>query len=246
MNDFRNKLILFCTAILLACTMVSFCFPCENDEDKENGITRIQPYFGIEHQLRYMDHITGFGENIFNSKYHQHDIFGGIKINDFISLEIGYQTTNTRPRTSNISSASLGLPPLEPPELHITKNRLKGLHANIILHSILYEDEDSKLELLHSIGHSRLKIFYQDVIVHNAEGPQNVFCSERIFHGSKSLFKAGVGAQYILNNNGIRFIIIHENTGRFKNFKPTYFNTNKSLSLKNSVILNAGIFFMFY
>jgi hypothetical protein len=125
----------------------------------------------------------------------------------------------------------------------LSKKTIQSFNANLILSTPIFDTDIGKLDILHLIGYSRMRISYRNVIIMDGCDSEYL-CSKSVSYSKRrSLFRKGVGAQYILNSHGIRFLILHEDTSAFKSLK--YNKNRKSFSLKNSVILSLGVFYIF-
>lgn len=209
-----------------------------------------QPYAGIDAQWRYTQPINGYGNNIFKRHYLQGNVYFGLKLCDYLGVELGYEMTPTRTKTSTIEAGefSLGIPVMNPPELHLSKSRMKGWHTGIVAYYPLCNFLGNSLfrnpiELLAYIGQVRLHTYYQDALVRNNTGPIDVLTSTRTYESSRSLLRLGLGAQYTYCTSGVRFMLGYESTSQFRDVasqeRP---NGLKRLKLRDSLFVSMGIF----
>lgn len=199
----------------------------------------MKPYVGLDAQMRSMGYVEGFGNNLFKKKSPQGNIYGGLRLNNYLGIEAGYETTPMRTRSSDIGAGErcLGVPAFRPPEKHTTKSKTKGWHFGLVGFFPLAE----KLEAIGYVGTIRFKTFHQDMMVANKTGPVNVPYATRTFAARKSVLKLGTGLQYTVNNVGLRFMVGYEKTGRFKNIIPNERIGAKRLSLKDSFLIGIGL-----
>jgi hypothetical protein len=192
-----------------------------------------------------MKYMEGMGDNLFKPKSPQGNIYAGLRLNDYVGIEAGYETTPMRTRGVEIQAGerSLGLSPMLPPEKHLTKSKIKGWHGAIIGFFPIVDRADGKLEAMGYIGTIRLKVFNQDILFANKSGPLNILTTSRTFVSRKSLLKLGAGFQYTVNHTGFRFMLGYENSKRFNRMAPNEnAKSQKRLGIKNSFLMGIGFF----
>lgn len=209
-----------------------------------------QPYMGIDAQWRITQPAAGFGNDLFKRHYLQGNLYLGLKICDYLGVELGYEMTPTRTKTSTVAGNEtiLGIPS-NPPEVHINKSRIHGWHAGLMgyypvcnfLGNSLFRNP---VELLAYVGHVRLNCYYQDVRVIRAGEPIDVRLNTRTFDETKSLLRVGLGAQYTYCTSGVRFMVGYETTNQFKDVTSKEFGATRAMRLKlrDSLFVSLGIF----
>ncbi len=210
-----------------------------------------QPYLGIDAQWRYTQPVNGFGSNLFKRHYLQGNLYFGLKLCDYLGVELGYEMTPTRTKTSTLNGGelSLGVPVTDPPEVHLSKSRIKGWHVGLMgfypvcnfLGNSLFRNP---VELLAYVGTIRSHCYYQDVQVLEGSGPVNINNFTRTFDQTRSLLRLGLGAQYTYCTSGVRFMIGYESTKQFNNVSSQEFalSSPKRLKLKDSWFISLGMF----
>jgi hypothetical protein len=210
----------------------------------------VQPYMGIDAQWRVTQPVRGFGQNLFKRHYLQGNLYIGAKICDYLGVELGYEMTPTRTKTSTVGADELSLGvPSDPPEIHINKSRIQGGHLGLMgyypvcnfLGNTLFRNP---VELLGYVGVVRLTSYFQDVTVMRGGDPVDVRFNTRTYNDTRNLLRLGLGAQYTYCTSGIRFMIGYEDTSQFRNVPSKEFATTSSmrLKLKDSLFVSLGIF----
>lgn len=246
MRSVSKKLVIIISNLLL--TLVPLKALAWDPMDVNNYYT--QPYMGIDAQWRVTQPETNFGNNLFKRHYLQGNIYLGLKLCDYLGVELGYEITPTRNKTSTIANneATLGVAS-QPLEVHISKSRIHGWHTGLMgyypvcnfLGNNLFRNP---VELLAYVGQVCLNTYYQDVTVLRAGEPMDVRFNTRTYDSTRSLLRVGLGAQYTYCTSGIRFMLGYETTNQFRNVISKEFGTTSAmrLKLKDSLFVSLGIF----
>lgn len=120
-----------------------------------------KPYVGIDAQVRRMDFKGGFGDNLLQHHSPQGNVYAGLKFNDCIAVEAGYETTRTRTRDATLytgeiaAGAPIGSGPTASPAVFKSTIKIKGPHVDLV--GFYSFREDLPVQLLGSVGVSFFK-----------------------------------------------------------------------------------------
>lgn len=206
------------------------------------------PYVGADAGYRHTSY-SGGSDLLFETKYPQAAVYGGIRFSDYTGIEGGYKFTNLKSQFVRVNAGDtvLGLPPLFPPEHYIAKAQFKGWYGSFMGYIPACF---IPVDLIGSIGFVRLQTYhYESPLIDQELGPDSALsflAQGRTFKDKRTLLTLGLGLQYIYCDAvGIRFKVDWENTDRIKNLKPIEVPSPLVLSLKNSVNYNLGVFIPF-
>lgn len=207
------------------------------------------PYIGAEAQWRQIGFHKGYGDNLFKHDFPQGNVFLGVKANEYMGLELGYEITKKRQRINSLGPGDVangGVLTSGVMQYNSTA-QLYGPHVDLVgfLPIRKAPSPHSKIDLLASIGMAYLKgHFVSNVTFIDGERVSGDAVT-RTFSGSRNILRLGVGLQNMLSCDvGIRFMINWENTAKLKltNKEPTRSGAPLFVKPKNSVIYNLGLF----
>lgn len=211
---------------------------------------RVSHYVGMELHHRNMDMPTHFGGNVFHKTHPQVHGFTGLRIGDYVGIEVGYHSTNNKIKYSTIDKGHsvLGQVVSDGPQYFLSKSRVEGYQLGTLfyypVHNPFYNSIlNNKIELLGYAGITYLKVNYQNILLKVENVPHDISTGVFDFKSQKSILKLGIGAQYVYCHSGIRFMINYENTKQFRNLHPlNYPSKPHRLKFNDSLSLGVGIF----
>lgn len=213
----------------------------------------LQPYAGVDVSIRHLGfHDTA--EKIFKRTYPQGDVYLGVKFNDYLGVQAGYEAIASRHKTTNFIGSDIffgnTLNPDVPNGLNqiVSSVRQYGWHADLV--GFLPFCEEYCLSLIGSVGIAQLrtKLSFTSPIVDNAVATATELAlSNRTFTGRKYVARLGLGIQQMLSDClGVRFMFTWENTSRFKKLiAPEQPTTAAIVNLRNSTTFGVGVFYNF-
>lgn len=210
------------------------------------------PYVGADAQWRHMEFKKGAGKDQTKSNYPQGNIYLGLKLNQYLGLEAGYERAKTLKKDARVlgSDTIFGavLQPSAPNAVNEfnTKTKLRAFHANVV--GFLPICEEYRLQLIGSLGVARVNIntvSIWNVINSTPTTPDFRDATQQVFSKKKWVPKIGVGLQHMLTCQlGVRAMANWEGTKM--SLKPlntaSEFTTART---KNSFILGLGLFYNF-
>lgn len=204
------------------------------------------PYVGVDGGYRRIKY-EGGGDKLFKTILPQAALYGGLKFNEYIGIEGGYKSTILKSQFVRLSGGDLVLnvPVVDTPADFLARARLKGWYGALM--GYIPVSSCYPISLLASIGATRLKTYHFETLLRDALGTPAFFTQFNTFRSKNTVLTLGIGTQYIhCDAVGIRFKIDWENTRKIKNLKPLENNASLlSLSLKNSINYNLGVFIPF-
>lgn len=205
------------------------------------------PYVGADVQSRNMEFKKGFGDNITKKNYPQGNVYVGLKLNQYVGLEAGYERTKNVKKTTNLvaSDMFLGIPlssadPAFTTQVN-TKTKISAFHASIV--GFLPLSEEYRLQLIGSLGIARTNL---NMVL---EIPDSDLRAE--FSRKKWVPKIGVGLQHMLTcQMGIRAMAGWEGTApgskSVQDIRPLNApQSQRTARIKNSFSAGLGLFYNF-
>jgi hypothetical protein len=193
----------------------------------------ITPYIGADAKWAHMEFQKRLGENLTKNSYLQDNLFAGVKLNEWVGFEAGYETTTKQSRTVQVSA---GDPfygrayPLLPTISATTETRIDGFNASVVGFLPIFEEH--RLSLLGSIGYANLKIHTTTIFPSNG--------ARFDFKKKAWIPRVTVGIQQMVSDQfGIRVSAGWENTSKFN--KISTVNTPTSLNAKVNNLTNFGL-----
>jgi len=202
----------------------------------------VMPYVGADAEWRHMNFQNGFGDNLFRHDYPQGNLYAGLKFNDYVAVEAGYEATARKTRAVTLGAGSLSGGAVLPlnVQFHST-GQIKGPHANLV--GFLPLCDQYRLELIGMVGVARLKAnFVRTAVASNGTA---ISPSYTTFIKRKSVLRLGGGIQQMITECwGIRAMLKWENTKKLDRMGAIE-NSLASLRPKNSFIYSLGTFLTF-
>lgn len=175
---------------------------------------KLSPYIGVDAQVRRMDFKGGYGNNLLRHHSPQGNAYAGLKLNEWLGLEVGFESTITRSRLSTLTNGDLaaGTPieALMSPSVFRSKMKIKGPHVEVVGFYSFYEG--SPCQLLASVGASFLKGTIERQTLSSFNIPRSTV---RTLSARKRILRLGAGLQYMLGKHlGARVTVGWENTSK--------------------------------
>jgi len=203
----------------------------------------LNPYVGVDAKWSKMGAQKGLGDTQVAKNYPQGDLFAGLKLNDWVGAEVGYESTTKKNRTVVTgsgqgffgTSVTAGFPVSS-----TTKTRLAGFHANVVgFYPVL---EECRVSLFASIGLARLK-FSSDL---NFDDVAPIGMEYRRFVKRKWVPRVTAGVEHMLVENfGIRAMVSWEKTSTFRNIFSKTSSSPLYVAPKNTTSAGLGAFYSF-
>lgn len=205
----------------------------------------IQPYVGLDAQVRHMSFKQGFGDNMFKHYSPQGNVYGGLKFSRYVGLEMGYEFTQTRSRDSKLSAGDVSLGSkvediMEACSFH-SKAKLKGPHMDVV--GFYTFDNRYPLQLIGSVGVSVLTATFERQTVQVASQATNTV---RKIERTKAVARLGGGIQHMFTKNiGARLTVNWINTARAKAYSNDLISPAATIKPKNSTVFGLGMLWKF-
>lgn len=226
----------------------------------------LDAYAGVDAQMRRMHFQKNFGGNILKHRYPEGNIFAGVKFNDYVGIEAGYEFSKKQHSTKvhQVGDVVFGvpIPPVRPGFLSITNasrasSKLTGFNLNLMGFLPIFCKEYNT-QLIGSVGFVNLKSRTRNIITERDTfeifNPDLEIITETVTFNSqykkhKTILKYSAGIQWMATNClGIRGLVTRENTAKLR-ARGRDIQTGQILQeiakLKNASIYSFGVFTTF-
>jgi len=204
-------------------------------------------YVGADAQARRMDFKGGFGDNLLQHNAPQGNIYAGLKFNDCVGIELGYEATNTRSRMVTLTTGDIaaGAPitAMASPAIFKSKFKIKGPHVDLVGFYSLYENP--LIQVFGSIGLSAMKGTAERQTLEISNMPMSMV---RTLSEHKTVLRLMGGAQYMFDEHwGLRGSIGWVDTGKMVIFANDGMSgaTIPEIKPKGSTIYGLGMLWIF-
>lgn len=233
--------------LAMSIAMVSLLTSPTSGAIKTGWWQKYKSYIGVDAQIRRMRFQEGYGDNLLQHNFPQGNFYAGIKLNDSIAVEAGYEATRTRTREVTLHTgdivSGLTVPPALSPAVFRSSLKIQGPHVDLVGFYSLRED--LPVQLIGSVGVSLFKgtIERRSVSLGYPPIPGRI----RTFSKRKAILRVMGGLEYKWDSHlGARATISLAKTGKLIIF------TNDGLSgpihkikPKDSIAYGLGIFWVF-
>ncbi len=207
----------------------------------------LTPYIGADCQLNKMRFKEGYGNNLFPKHYKQINIYSGVKINNDLSVEVGYTSEAVKNKYSTLKAddCCLGItvPARLSPAIFKSYIKIRGYHLSLI--KTYHHNQWDHLRLLGGVGLGFLRAEAQRDTV--SVGYPPIKGNVRHFKKDKAVLRLIVGSEYKFKNNlGARASLCFIQTSKMIiKAQPIAGRYTPIIRPRNSFIYSLGIFFEF-
>lgn len=212
----------------------------------------LKPYVGFDGQVRQMRFQKDLGDGHFRNALWQHNYFGGVRVNDYWGLELGYQHTFNNLKNSKVSAGTLFLNDVldaNNDEELLLKHKVRGINLNLKGYWPLWTKGDYQYDVYGLVGASRLTITMDGYELTNAGNPLSATEVNDTYTALKAnswATRLGLGMQVTVKEHyGFRAGVNWEGTSSFTlEEKPVVVNEQTGRP-KNSWMGSVGVFYSF-
>jgi len=204
-------------------------------------------YVGADAQVRRMDFKGGFGDNLLQHHSPQSNIYAGVKLNEVVGIEAGFEATTTRTRTMTLMTGDVvngaTLPANMSPAVFKSKMKIKGPHIEAVGYYSF--QEASPVQLIGAAGVSVFKATAERRTLSMAGLPGT---TTRKLVQHKTVLRLTGGLQYALNENCFaRLTVGWVNTSKMTIYANDGIvsKTNPAIKPKNSTVYGLGMGWIF-
>lgn len=239
MTNFMRKINLQVLLIMVFLLYTTIAFSLEHEPEDESA-NRLES-IGANTQLCEMCFKRSHGGKIFKNQNFGGSVFLGIKINDYLSLEPGYQYMSATKKAIIYAEDNLfgiTVPSGASPSLFKSKLTMDGPYLDFILKLKMLEDDKFKPFVGIGFWSTNAK-FSRDWVLTNFV----VLSSKKTFESQKILKRFIVGFNYHIKDDlSLSFRATHVNTGKLysRQVSGTMFRLGDSVSPKNSMCYSIG------
>lgn len=207
----------------------------------------VRPYVGFDAQFRRMNYHAGYGDNLLFRQSPQANIYVGLKFNDYVGAEIGYDATSTLTRDATLTTGQLAAgSPIEEdtsPAVFKSKSQLRGAHADLVGFYSFCENWPTQLFGSVGIGFVRGMFERRSISMNNMPSSTN-----RTFGKHRAALRLTGGLQYLWNCHlGMRVSIGYVNTNNLRAFQNDGVPSIPVAIIKpkDSFVYGLGLFWLF-
>lgn len=238
----NKKLALLATPIVMLATSTPVMANCD---------WCFTPYVGADAQVRSMGLKRGYGKELTTDNYPQGNIYAGLQLNEFLSIEGGFETTWSKTSTATLLGNQMffgrTLARAAPNALFtfLTRTKLHGFHGDIV--AFYPFCPQYSLSIFGLVGISALRIKVENDLTAINGTTINDPGTKLNFAKRKTVARAGAGIQHMITERaGVRAQVIWENTSRFKNLISSNFLSSLDIArVQDSFSYGLGIFYKF-
>lgn len=247
---FKNILLPLSAMLATAVTLVS---PSPAAAKQQAMTNDYKPYFGVFTRMNRFTWERGFGNNLFRRDVPQGEIFLGTQYGQYLSFDVGYQTSATKRKLATLGGtdeflglrvASISDPPLS--ALSFVQTKGPYTHVNAILPlTEIFPSLGSNIGVLGQVGIVNLQITHRVHLIKDAVDNFDITFFNRFYKNRKVIPRLGLGVQYQPSKQtwGFRFMANWENT---KRLGQLYIENNNRfrgiVKMKNAYSYGVGIF----
>lgn len=204
-----------------------------------------KPYVGADAQIRRMDFKGGYGDNLLQHISWQGNVYIGLKFNNSVGLEAGYESTVTRTRSATLRTGDIaaGTPIMTScsPAVFRSKAKIKGPHVELV--GFYSPNEQYPLQFLGTVGASFIKGTFERQTLELSNEYQ---CMVRTLSAHKVVLRLSGGLKYMFNEHfGARATIGWINTGKMVIFADDTIMPSPEMKPKNSTVYGLGVLWAF-
>lgn len=209
----------------------------------------LTPYVGADAQFRHMNFKTNYGDNLFEHHSPQGNVYAGMRINDYLGIEAGYESSFRTTRTVVLGAGyiSAGVPasPTTTSAQFTSTLRINGPHLNIL--GFFPISEEYRLKFVALAGIASLKANLQRRLNYTTSaGVTTTSNTVSTFENRKTVLRLGGGLEHMLTKQwGVRAGFVWENTARFQVPSTSPTSPRALVQTKNTTIYSLGAFFKF-
>lgn len=199
-------------------------------------------YIGVDAQIRNMKLKRNYGGNLFHSDYPQANVFLGIKANDFIGVEAGYEVTHIKKHTTVLPTGAplFGIPFTSDLTIDV-KPRIRTFYTSLIGFFPVFDCDNLKLIASIGVANIRLKLNNQLLAINNVPFRRNLTLAQ-----SKNILRLMGGIQYVFADFlGIRATVRWEKTAQLSKLEPLGTPSPNIAKAQDSYVYGIGLFLQF-
>ncbi len=159
------------------------------------------PYLGADLQERQMRYKKGYGDNLLKNTAIQGNLYAGMKLQENMAVEFGYEATKTKSRIATLYAGDIGAGNAilsgSSPATFRTTATVKGPHLNLLGFQSFAKSPDFKL--FASVGAGVFRSGFQRETL--STGPFGIPGATRVLSKNKFVVRLTGGAQYMLNKH---------------------------------------------
>jgi hypothetical protein len=234
-----HKSLILCALLIGA--IISLFATSITASSRSRSATHLPYYFGTGLSLRHLTFYENYGNNLYNHGFPQGKVYLGVRINDYLGIETGYESTLTTKRIAVCRkgewASGVPVPPECVPAIFSSTAKMGGPYFDLIS---FYPLGGVPIEFTSSIGVSILnaRLTRKTLFISNLERGVS-----RELSSNTPVLKIGSGIQYYpIEGLGTRFSLEWVNTDKMKILEKD--TGVAEVRPKNSIIYGLGIFWV--
>lgn len=237
-------LILFLFALLSSTAVrATNCPKCHNWD--------LKPYVGIEAHVRYIDLESRFGKPLFKRTLSQFGIYGGYPLNDYIGIELGFETTFNRTyhRTllaNEFFPGSRIKLPIGHFELYTLSQYVDSINLGVIT-CMPVISEYNWIFMVIGVSHTKIRSSFVFLGSYYVENPdeETVFENSRSFDQEQLIPFIKIGTQHkIAPNTIVRIFVDWKKTERFRIKSLKWERDISQINYQNTMGCGVGLIYL--
>jgi len=211
----------------------------------------LQPYVGLDLEVKELRFKENGGKDLFAKRYPQGNIYAGIKFNENVGLELGYEQSAHKKKNKDVAPGENMIGAINTTTNTFNRkftSKINGFHVDVIGFFKPMADYETQLFASIGLGLKQVKLKTEILGINGIAYADALKQSyDRNFKKRKAIMRAAVGVQHMVTDCvGLRATFGWENTARFKNLvsKEAPSSTTQP-SLKNTINYGLGFFYTF-
>lgn len=206
---------------------------------------KLTPYIGADIGIQKLRFKPGYGDNLFEAELPFSNLFFGLKLNDYMGIEGGYESTLQRKKTTTLlyGAQNLGLTLTANSAKYISKDKIYGWHIGVAGEYPLYNNtkinNTSSIIWYAGIKNTTTKLIRNRIQLNYNDSYDYILLNQNY---KKNIAKIAIGVKNFINKHfATRVLITWEQTSKINPFSIYTSTSTITAKLQNSISYSIGI-----
>lgn len=205
---------------------------------------KLTPYIGTDIGIKKLRFKPGYGDNLFEAELPFSNLFFGLKFNDYLGIEGGYESTLQRKKTTTLfrGEKNLGITLTADSAKYISKDKIYGWHIGVAGEYPLYNtriNNTSSIIWYAGIKNTTTKLIRNRIQLYGEDSYDYIVLNQNY---KKNIAKLAIGVKNFINKHfATRVLITWEQTSKINPFSIYTTSPTITAKLQNSISYSIGI-----